>query len=70
MIGNWTANVSDLKALTEFLEGLADLSNRTGVKACIYGGTEIEIPGGAVLRLNSQDGDHGQISYRVDEYAD
>jgi hypothetical protein len=33
-MGPFTASVADLRAFTDFLEGLAELPNRTGVIAC------------------------------------
>lgn len=63
----WKASIADLKALTEFLEGLTELSNRTGVMACAYTHTDVEI-GETSLQVNSaRDGD-GRISYFIDEF--
>lgn len=68
MAGAWSASIEDLKALTAFLEGLTELSNRTGVMACVYNGVEVDVDG-TVLRINSTRTEDGVVSYYVDEHG-
>lgn len=64
----WTADVDELKALTAFLEGMAELSERTGVLACAYDGCYVETRGGTMLRINSRRVEGGAVSYFIDEF--
>lgn len=63
----WKASVEELKKLTEFLEGMTELSNRTGVMACVYSHTDVEI-GDSSLQINSARSESGEVSYFIDEY--
>jgi hypothetical protein len=70
MGGTWTAGPVRLKALADFLEGLAELTARTSVMACAYNATEVEIGDGTVLRINSARDSEGAVTYYVDEISD
>lgn len=70
MSGSWKASLAELKALTEFLEGLTYLSNKTGVMACAFSHTDVELAGGATLQINSERDESGAIKYFVDEFDD
>lgn len=57
---------AELKALVEFLEGLTELTARTGVMACAYDRDFVELPGGQTVQINSgRDGD-GRVTYAMD----
>lgn len=56
---------ADLKALAEFLDGLAQLTASTGVMACAYDRDFVELPSGETIGINSERND-GPVTYAVD----
>jgi hypothetical protein len=64
-----TLTTADLKALTEFLDGLGELSQRTGVKACAYDRDFVELPSGEIVQISSRRDGDGPVTYFVEQDA-
>jgi hypothetical protein len=60
------ANAGDVQALANFLVNASEVSRETGVWFCVYGATEVVIPGGSTVRV-TVDGDGDLQSYVVDD---
>lgn len=62
-----TITPAHLKALGEFLDGLGELTARTGVVACALNRDYVELPSGDTVQINSLRGEDGEVTYVMDD---
>jgi hypothetical protein len=66
MSGPFKASADDVRRLADFLDGMSALTERTGVSACVYMATDVELPSGSTVKVSIVTED-GSPQYVVDD---
>jgi hypothetical protein len=63
--GPFTPTAEDLRAVARFLDGLTNLSRRTGVVICVYDNDYVQV-GDVTMRIGRR-GESPGVTYAVDD---
>ena len=67
MSAGFNADASQVQGLANFLTQASEVSRDTGVWFCAYGGTQVVIPGGSIVKL-AVAGEDDEMQYVVDDW--